>query len=168
MKVLMILLSSLLLGTSTGNAQAQMDHSHMPLEVPEDVQVPALDLRLRSDVMSGYNLHLETRHFVLEPPPAQMNMRQMMSASRDPRSGVLSGHAHLYVNGRKIQRLYAADVHLPASLFKTGVNQITVTLNNHGHMDLVHQGRQILASLFVDPAATPAIVHRFAAQPPGD
>lgn len=149
-------------------AWAQMDHSHMPLEVPDDVPAPALDLQLTADVMSGYNLHLNTRNFVLEPPPQQMNMRQMMSASRDAQSGVLSGHAHLYVNGRKIQRLYAADVHLPGHLFDDGVNQITVTLNNHGHMDLVQDDQQILASLFVDPSASPAVVHRFASHPPSD
>ncbi len=149
-------------------AHAQMDHSHMPLKVPKDAPVPALTLNLEADSMSGYNLHLDARQFKLEPPPGAMSMRQMMSATRDAHSGMLNGHAHLYVNGRKIQRLYGPDVHLPAKLFNPGVNQITVTLNNHGHMDLVHDGRQILASLFVEPGAKPEIVHRFDARPPQD
>lgn len=147
---------------------AQMDHSHMPLEVPEDAPVPALTLHLEADSMSGYNLHLDTRHFKLEPPPGSMSMGQMMSATRDDDSGMLNGHAHLYVNGRKVQRLYGPNVHLPAKLFQPGVNQITVTLNNHGHMDLVHHGDQILASLFIEPGASPLIVHRFDARPPQD
>lgn len=148
---------------------AQMDHSHMPLNVPEGAPVPALTLNLEADSMSGYNLHLDIRLFKLEPPPGAMSMRQMMSATRDADSGLLNGHAHLYVNGRKIQRLYGPDVHLPVKLFDTGkINQITVTLNNHGHMDLVHDGRQILASLFVEPGANPEIVHRFDARPPQD
>jgi len=112
-----------------------MDHSHMPIAVPNAAPTPALSLKLLKDSMSGYNLILDTQRYDLSvPPEGAMNMQQMMSATTNENTGFLQGHAHLYINGVKIQRTYGHALHLPANLFKSGINTVSVTLNNHGHM----------------------------------
>lgn len=88
-----------------------------------------------------------------------------MAPTRDPDSGFVEGHAHLYVNGTKVQRVYDRDIHLPASLFQAGVNQISVTLNNHGHMHWTQDGRQLIATLFINPQAAQAVIYRFESFP---
>ncbi len=92
-------------------------------------------------------------------------MTALMVPSMDSNTGFVEGHAHLYVNGVKIRRLYGSDVHLPATLFRPGVNQITVTINNHGHMYWTVDGRQVLATLFVNPTVERAVVYRFESYP---
>ena len=147
-------------------ADAGMDHSHMPAAVPPDAPVPALSLAIYRDAMSGFNLQLITEHFALTPPPqGQMDMAQLMALSTDSLSGYVEGHAHLYVNGVKIQRLYGNHVHLPASLLQAGVNQITVTINNHGHMYWAVDGRQILATVFLQQTMEDPVVYRFESFP---
>ena len=143
-----------------------MDHSHLPIAVPEGAPAPLLSLSLHKDAMSGFNLEVRSEHFVFVPPPAEaMDMQALMAASMDPGSGFVEGHAHLYVNGEKIQRLYGPYAHLPSELFREGINQITVSINNHGHMYWTVDDRQVLATVFVNPSNVPAIVYRFESFP---
>lgn len=146
-------------------APAMEDHSHRPIPVPEGTAVPKLSLRLYRDSMSGFNLYLDLANFVMRAPPRDLFMWEMMSAHFDLESGHLVGHAHLYINGEKIQRLYGNTVHIPASLLTAGINQLSVSLNNHGHLHWTKDKRQILATLFIDPAEEQAVVYRFESFP---
>lgn len=142
-----------------------MDHSHLPIAVPAGAPGPGLSLVLSRDAMTGFNLKIITRNFSMMPPPAGVtDMQRLMGATVDG-NGLIEGHAHLYVNGVKVQRLYGHDVHLPATLFKPGVNQITVSINNHGHLYWTFDQRQILATLFIDPDAEDPLKHRFESFP---
>ncbi|MEM6733776.1 MAG: hypothetical protein AAF658_19605, partial [Myxococcota bacterium] len=138
-----------------------MDHSHMPIAVPSDAPTPGLSLILTQDAVSGFNLTLDLERYALVVPPAEMDMATMMKPSQDAATGFVEGHAHLYVNGEKIRRLYGTREHLPGSIFRPGVNQVTVTLNNHGHMAWTVNEKKVLATLFVNPDAKPVIAHRF-------
>lgn len=143
-----------------------MDHSHAPIGVPEGVDLPGLSLTLYKDTQSGFNLQLITTAFILGPPPRKkLSMEESMQATTDSRTGFLEGHAHLYINGEKIQRVYGHDVHIPQELISHGDNQITVTLNNHGHMYWIIDNRQVLATLFVNPMSDPVITNRFESFP---
>jgi hypothetical protein len=139
----------------------KMDHSHMPVSVPKNVAPMALSLQLSEDAMSGYNLKLQTQRYVLTPPPAGLGMAQLMGAAIDERSGYLTGHAHLYINGEKIQRVYGSDVHLPASLFKAGINSISLTLNNHGHMYWTIDDKKVVSTLHIDNGAATLLKNQF-------
>lgn len=165
------LLSALLLIGSAASAQerarsgAAMDHSHLPIAAPTGAPAPALSLQLSPDAMSGYNLRLILENFSMMPPPFGLSdMADMMRDSTD-KNGVIEGHAHLYINGTKIQRLYGRDAHLPANLFRSGINQITVSINNHGHMYWTFDERQVLATLFINPASEQIVAHRFESFP---
>ncbi|MEO0437565.1 MAG: hypothetical protein AAF098_11725 [Pseudomonadota bacterium] len=153
-------------GESTESKAPELeDHSHLPIPVPEGTAAPNLSLRLDRDSMSGFNLHLDLANFLMQAPPSELAMREMMSAHFDLESGYLVGHAHLYINGEKIQRLYGNSVHIPAALLKSGINQLSVSLNNHGHLYWTKDERQILATLFINPARGQALVYRFESFP---
>ncbi|MGS0496050.1 MULTISPECIES: hypothetical protein [unclassified Pseudoalteromonas] len=159
---------TLLLRLSVGVAQVQtmaMDHSHLPIAVPAEIPVPALSLALEQDAMSGYNLTINTQNYVLTPPPAGISMNALMSAQQDPKTGMLAGHAHLYINGVKIQRVYGQYVHLPTTLFSAGINTISVTLNNHGHMYWSAQDKKIVATLYINDQVDELITYRFESFP---
>jgi hypothetical protein len=51
------------------------------------------------------------------------------------------GHAHLYINGNKVTRLYGEWYHIPA--LSPGTHKIVVTLNANSHEDLVVKGKVI-------------------------
>lgn len=144
----------------------QMDHSHLPIAVPLNTTTPLLSLSLHNDTMSGYNLHLTLKNYHLIPPPNDaMSMSELMSASVNNKTGFVEGHAHLYINGIKIQRVYGINLHLPAHHFKEGINTISVTLNNHGHMYWTAEEKKVVATLFIDTLADQVIKHKFESFP---
>ncbi|MGS0536250.1 hypothetical protein [Pseudoalteromonas sp. SaAl2] len=155
----------LLFKLSIGMAQMQMDHSHLPIAVPDNATVPALSLTLEADVMSGYNLSINTKGYIFMPPPTGLNMMQLMSADLDESTHQLKGHAHLYINGVKIQRVYGKYVHLPADLFSAGLNTISITLNNHGHMYWTANNKKIVATLYINDQVDTLVTYRFESFP---
>ena len=151
--------------TEVLQAKMKMDHSHMPISVPESVKPVALSLVLIKDAMSGFNLTLQTQHYDLMPPRQGLSMDESMSALINDDSGYVEGHAHLYINGEKIQRVYGSNIHLPETLFKQGTNSISVTLNNHGHMAWTKDDKKIVSTLYIDNLETGAIKHTFESFP---
>ncbi|MCG8612344.1 MAG: hypothetical protein MI864_17640 [Pseudomonadales bacterium] len=129
---------------------SMMDHSQMHQSRPvlPEYPVPEIELGIVPDAVSGYNLTLRVAHFNLIPPQLR-TIEKKVQPGKEP-GGVEEGHAHLYVNGTKIQRLYGRYVHLPATLFNPGINQITVTLNDHEHQNLSIQNRDIQATLTIN------------------
>jgi len=126
-----------------------MAHAQPPIGIPDGVPIPRLTLWAHRDDMSGINLHLDLWDYALASPEyAEVPDR-------------LNGHAHLYVNGEKIQRLYGPDVHLPAKVFKPGVNVIVVSLNAHSHAVWQKGETPLMASVFVDLDRDQPVLHRF-------
>ena len=132
-----------------------MVHNHEPLLVPDDFAPPALEIDIYPDASNGFNLHLRVANYQLEAP----------ELAGDAPQGIAEGHAHLIINGKKRLRIYGEWLHLDKSLFKPGINQLTVTLNSHDHYSWVLGRQPILATVFIDPAKTPAIQHQFASHP---
>ena len=144
----------------------KMDHSHLPIATPSNGAKPALSLTLSKDTMSGYNLHLQVQHYTLMPPPSEVvSMADLMSATVDKQTGYVEGHAHLYINGIKIQRVYGLDVHLPEKYFKRGINSVSVTLNNHGHMYWTVSDKKVVSTLYLDNNLEDLIKHKFESFP---
>ena len=162
------IVSFILLFVSIFNVTGQemvMDHSHIPINVPTTAETPALSLHLTKDAMSGYNLTLNIQKYTLIPPPEALSMSEMMNPTINAVSGFIEGHAHLYINGVKIQRVYGKNIHLPQALFKSGINTVSVTLNNHGHMYWVAKEKKVLATLYVNQDKTPFITYKFESFP---
>jgi hypothetical protein len=120
-------------GTQAGRDTAAGGHAEMheaPVALPEDASIPTLALDLRPDPLAGWNLHVVTEHFAFAPEKA--------GATHVPGEG----HAHVYVDGGKIARLYGPWMHIPS--LPQGAT-VEVTLNANDHRPLSADG-QVVAS----------------------
>lgn len=134
-----------------GMAQVIMDYS--PREIPMDKPLPKLALHFYRDSMSGVNLHIDIEDFQMGPPEMEVG------------EGVIGGHAHLYVNGKKVQRIYGRYLHLPDELFNPGINLVMVSLNTHDHRVWQRGKKQILASSFVSLEREELVLYSFSSSP---
>ncbi len=108
-------------------------HQHQQLDVSGLENIPAIKIKLQPDAKSGWNLQIITENF--EFAPDQVNQPHQMG----------KGHAHLYIDGKKIGRLYAHWRHISA--LSVGKHQIKVTLNTNDHQDYAKNGVVIGAAL---------------------
>lgn len=109
------------------------DHARMhgqPITLATE-DAPSLAIRVTPDPMSGHNLFVEADGFAFAP----------QNASGDHKPG--EGHAHVYVNGAKIGRLYGPWLHLPD--LPKGEVTVEVTLNANDHRPLAVNGAPITA-----------------------
>lgn len=104
-------------------------HSHEQLEVSPEM-APTIEILVHEDSKSGYNLEIETTNFEF------VSTHNFENDQLD----IFRGHAHLYINGEKISRLYSSSYYLGEL---EGYNEITVTLNSNDHKDLALKGETI-------------------------
>lgn len=116
-----------------------VDHSQHPLvEVPDGRPVPKMRVRVFPDRMDGFNVFLETRDFLFTPQDA--------GSESIPNQG----HAHLYINGRKIARMYSPWHHLPAASLREGINRLEVEFSTNDHSVWSVAGQPIGADVLID------------------
>jgi hypothetical protein len=116
-------------GMDHGGADHARMHSQPIALAAEDA--PSVAIRVTPDPMSGHNLYVETEGFAFAP----------QNASGDNQPG--EGHAHVYVNGTKIGRLYGSWLHLPD--LPSGEVTVEVTLNANDHRPFAVNGAPITA-----------------------
>lgn len=134
-------------------------HQHKTRDIGEKTPVPKIELQVFKDTVDGVNVHVDVEHYVINAPHANKSKETTTS------DGVLQGHAHVFVNGSKLVRLYGRDLHIPASSLQDGVNQVAVSLNSHQHENWVTGNLSIVSSVFFDLSKTPIILHNFTSQP---
>ena len=117
-------------GTASGQSMSMGapagGHAMAAVEAPEGMSVA---FEARPDAISGLNIRVTTTGFTFTPE----------DANGDDVSG--EGHAHIYVDGVKITRLYGPDYHLTA--VEPGEREIRVSLNTNSHADYVRGARLI-------------------------
>lgn len=116
---------------------AGMTHNHPLLEVAADLPVPTITHLIFPDEMDGYNVQILTQNFTFTP--SAINNDVVAN----------EGHAHLYINGEKISRVYGNWVHIPSSLLVTGANAVSVTLNGNDHSEWAKDGKSIGSTVIV-------------------
>jgi hypothetical protein len=99
------------------------------MEIPVGQPLPTVRLTIHPDARQGWNLEVQTTNFRFAPE----SVNQVSTA--------IEGHAHLYINGVKITRLYGNWYYLES--LAPGRHQITVRLNTNGHEMLMHDGQAI-------------------------
>lgn len=115
---------------STGGHEGHSGHDHDRLvELPAGSAAPTLDFIIEPDASSGWNLQLVTTNFVYSPD----------NVNQAHRPG--EGHAHVYVNGQKLARLYGPWMHVSA--LPRGEVTIAVTLNANDHGQLAVAGKPL-------------------------
>lgn len=104
-------------------------HRYGTLDISTDDSVPQVDLVVHKDPMSGLNLEIITENFRFAPEHA--------STEHVPGEG----HAHLYLDGKKIARVYGRWFHIedPAP----SAYSIRVTLDSNSHKELVVNGKVV-------------------------
>ena len=107
--------------------------TEMGVDVTHHVNKPTLDVEIIPDPHTGWNLYLKTTNFTFQPE----------------RSGLEhvdgQGHAHLYINGKKVNRVYSPWYYI--SSLPLGENKIAVTLNTNDHKAYVVNDKPIEKSV---------------------
>jgi hypothetical protein len=110
---------------------------HGFVEIPEGLDLPAVKILVTQDLSKTWLLEIQTANFVFTPKKVGA-----LSPSYN------EGHAHLYINGEKINRIYGTFYNL--GMLKQGENIIKVTLNSNNHGALIHKGKTIEHSLVIN------------------
>ena len=126
--------------TSSLEAQSQTkhdhsQHKHSAIDVEsfgESIPAPTVSFAITADSASGWNIHIETEHFKFAPE----------KINQDASAG--EGHAHIYVDGFKMARVYSDWFHLKK--LTPGEHTVVVSLNANDHSALHYQGKPISAS----------------------
>jgi hypothetical protein len=116
-------------------SHAQHGHGE-PLSLAAGPDAPTLEIALMPDPDSGWNLHVMTTGFRFAP----------QNAGKPHVPG--EGHAHVYVNGKKIARLYGPWMHIAA--LPGGAATLEVTLNANDHRPLAVEGEPLAARISVN------------------
>ena len=104
-------------------------HEHQKMEVPQGQPVPTVDVVMHKDAKKGWNLEAKVTNFEFAP--------DKVNTVAEPGKG----HAHLFVNGKKITRLYSSWYYLEN--LDRGENRIKVSLNANNHADWTSNGKLI-------------------------
>lgn len=105
------------------------DIIHDKLTISDPKVAPSVELKVTKDNKAGYNIFIDTKNFTFTPE----NVGKANVANQ--------GHAHLYVNGEKIARVYGHWYYIP--LLEPGRNDIRVTLNANNHEEYAISGQTI-------------------------
>lgn len=122
-----------LLVISDGNL-SNPTHDHPQISISSGSPVPKAELKISQDANSGYNIQIITDNFTFTPE----------ASGSEPIAN--TGHAHLYVNDRKVARLYGDWYHLSEDKLTVGNNDIRVTLNANDHSEWAINGETISTS----------------------
>ena len=107
MKLLVTILTGSMLAVATAiPSQAQTNGAISVHEIAQEV-APQATLVIQKDPTGGFNVQVKTTNFLWRPELASM---QHVSGE---------GHAHVYLDGRKIMRIYNEWFHLNTYQFST-------------------------------------------------
>ncbi|WP_164491670.1 ZIP family metal transporter [Staphylospora marina] len=119
--------------TASGSRSFHSDGGHQhhavtPVQVPENVPAPEVHLEVIPEPGGHCLIVLHTRHFRFVPE----------QPGREPLFG--EGHAHLYVDGKKIARLFDTTARIR---LEPGTHVIRAELVDSAHAPYVHRGKTI-------------------------
>lgn len=117
-----------------GHHQQGSGHgAHKMVNIPVSQPVPKVALMVHPDPTGGWNLEIKTENFKFAPENLNAKSHTLTE-----------GHAHLYVDGKKITRVYGNWYYL--SNLEPGKRTLTVILSTNAHEDLMHNGQLIQAT----------------------
>ena len=93
-------------------------HIHGSIEVPA-VGAPQIAMDVFQDPTGGWNITLEIANFTFTP--------EAVNQDNTPNTG----HAHLYVGGVKLARIYGTHFHMPD--LAPGQHEVVVALSSNDH-----------------------------------
>jgi len=140
MKLMAVILTGWILGIAT--IVPSEAHTSGATTVHEIAQAaaPQVSLEIKKDPTGGFNVHVVTSNFVWRP--------EMASMQHVPGEG----HAHVYLDGRKIMRIYNEWFHLNTYQFSTkpGEQLLSIEFVGNDHAPYTIQGLPVGAEQVVD------------------
>jgi len=119
--------------SDTHDSDSHDSHSHgEPFNVPAATAPQISNLKVTEDAKSGWNVSFDTANFTFAPE----------NASGAHVNG--EGHAHIYVDGKKLSRVYSNNYYIDH--LDEGERNISVTLNTNDHRDYAVDGAVIEAA----------------------
>ena len=133
------MLGWILLVSSAASLHAHSDGVITIHEVSQEV-APKASLKIKKDPTGGFNVHVLSSNFVWRPE----------SASREHVVG--EGHAHVYLDGRKIMRIYNEWFHLNTYQFATraGEQIVSIEFVGNDHAPYTIQGNPVGLEQIID------------------
>ena len=103
-------------------------------------RAPQTTLEIQKDPTGGFNVHVKTTNFVWRPEMA--SMQHILG----------EGHAHVYLDGRKIMRIYNEWFHLNTFQFSTkpGEQLLSIEFVGNDHAPYTIKGLPVGAQQLVD------------------
>jgi|GEM_PF-397640 len=123
--------------STTSNATQttqKITYSHGVYEVSAE-EAPKIELIVTEDTKSGYNIKIAATDFIFTPE------------SVNGENVIGEGHAHLYVDGQKVGRLYSPYYHYDGDF--EGTKEFRVTLNANDHSEYTVDGEVITSTVQV-------------------
>lgn len=117
-------------------------HEHSAIFEMGSADAPAVELQLIPLTDGSYNIQVMTRNFVFTPE----------LVDQAPIAG--EGHAHLYIDGVKIARLYGEWHHMPS--LPDAAEVVSVALYANDHSAFAVDGLPVSASVMVSAVAASA------------
>lgn len=122
----------------------QSKMAHPKMEVPSDMPKPAIMLHPYRDSKGGWNIHLMTENFKFTPE----------NAGNEDVMG--EGHAHLFLNGKKVGRVYSNWIHVTIG---KGQNKVKVNLTTNSHKDYFVDGKAVEAEVELNEDREVSVQH---------
>ncbi len=122
-------------GGGHGHAGSASSHQHGSHDVLESENPISISVTAEQDGAGGVNVRIDTDGW--RWAPEEVNMANAPGA----------GHAHVYVDGVKINRVYGPYHHLTG--LEPGTREIQVTLNTNSHNELTYNGQKLEASTMI-------------------
>ncbi len=119
------------------DGKEEMSHSHGMFMVKKE-EAPTVALSVDEDAKSGWNIKVDTTKFAFTPQDVNGD------------NVIGEGHAHLYVDGKKVARLYSPYFHYDETF--DGAKTFKVTLNANDHSEYMLDGEAIAATKEVSHA----------------
>ncbi|WP_079506074.1 hypothetical protein [Mesobacillus jeotgali] len=111
-------------------ADDEEEHHHGIIAVPNGTAAPSIDGEVMEDSSGSWLLKIKTTNFTFTPEKAgkeEINYNE--------------GHAHIYLDGKKINRLYGNYYNLGE--LESGIHEVKVTVNANDHRVFSVMGEEI-------------------------
>ena len=109
---------------------ADVSHQHIyTVDIEDSIRVPQIKMTIKRDAAGGWNMHLKVDNFRFTPENA--NLLPIIG----------EGHAHLYLNGKKLARIYGEWYHI--DWLPPGTNILKISLNANDHSMFTYKGKMI-------------------------
>lgn len=110
---------------------AQTNHHYIQIEIPENMTPPSIAGAVKQDPSGTWYVEIQTENFTFTPENVGLEQ-----------TSYNEGHAHLYLNGKRMNRMYCQYYNL--GKLKKGKYKILVTLNANNHGLYTYEGKPIV------------------------